>query len=90
LVRYKLNPEYGAVPTLAETTLLSCCATGDHCADHLTLMFRGLAKSGWEYRALLGFCWVLGLAIGLRSKRWCRDIITARVHPVRNVINVAM
>jgi small-conductance mechanosensitive channel len=87
-VDYKLNPEYGAVPTSRETTLLTLLRNAATIAlVVLTLMFV-LSEIGLDIGPLLASAGVLGLAIGFGAQKMVQDIITGIFIQFENVINV--
>jgi small-conductance mechanosensitive channel len=87
-VDYKLNPEYGQVPTSRETTLLSLLRNAATIAlIILTLMFV-LSEVGLDIGPLLASAGVLGLAIGFGAQKMVQDIITGVFIQFENAINV--
>ena len=87
-VDYKLNPEYGAVPTSRETTLLTLLRNAATITlIILTLMFV-LSEIGLDIGPLLASAGVLGLAIGFGAQKMVQDIITGVFIQFENVINV--
>ncbi len=87
-VDYKLNPEFGAVPTSRETTLLTLLRNAATIAlVILTLMFV-LSEIGLDIGPLLASAGVLGLAIGFGAQKMVQDIITGIFIQFENVINV--
>ncbi len=87
-VDYKLNPEYGQVPTSRETTLLTLLRNAATIAlIILTLMFV-LSEIGLNIGPLLASAGVLGLAIGFGAQKMVQDIITGIFIQFENAINV--
>ena len=87
-VDYRLNPEYGAVPTSRETTLLTLMRNAATIAlVILTLMFC-LSEIGLDIGPLLASAGVLGLAIGFGAQSMVKDIITGIFIQFENAINV--
>ncbi|WP_102108716.1 mechanosensitive ion channel domain-containing protein [Oceaniglobus roseus] len=87
-VDYRLNPEYGSVPTSRETTLLTLLRNAATIAlVILTLMFV-LSEIGLNIGPLLASAGVLGLAIGFGAQKMVQDIITGVFIQFENVINV--
>lgn len=87
-VDYKLNPEYGQVPTSRETTLLTLLRNAATIAlIVLTLMFV-LSEIGLDIGPLLASAGVLGLAIGFGAQKMVQDIITGIFIQFENAINV--
>jgi small conductance mechanosensitive channel len=87
-VDYRLNPEWGSVPTSRETTLLTLLRNAATIAlVIITLMFV-LAEIGLDIAPLLASAGVLGLAIGFGSQKMVQDIITGIFIQFEGVINV--
>ncbi|PTX56169.1 small-conductance mechanosensitive channel [Litoreibacter ponti] len=87
-VDFRLNPEYGAVPTARETTLLSLLRNAlTIVLVVLTLMFC-LSEIGLDIGPLLASAGVLGLAIGFGAQKMVQDIITGVFIQFENAINV--
>jgi small-conductance mechanosensitive channel len=87
-VDYRLNPEYGAVPTSRETTLLTLLRNAATIAlIIITLMFC-LSEIGLNIGPLLASAGVLGLAIGFGAQSMVKDIITGVFIQFENAINV--
>ncbi len=87
-VDYRLNPEFGSVPTSRETTLLTLMRNAATIAlVILTLMFC-LSEIGLDIGPLLASAGVLGLAIGFGAQSMVKDIITGIFIQFENAINV--
>ncbi|MFK8042967.1 mechanosensitive ion channel domain-containing protein [Congregibacter sp.] len=87
-VDYKLNPEYGSVPTSREITLLTLLRNAATIAlIIITLMFC-LSEIGLNIGPLLASAGVLGLAIGFGAQSMVKDIITGIFIQFENSINV--
>ena len=87
-VDYRLNPDYGSVPTSRETTLLTLLRNAATIAILiLTLMFT-LSEIGLDIGPLLASAGVLGLAIGFGAQKMVQDIITGVFIQFENAINV--
>lgn len=87
-VDYRLNPEFGAVPTSREKTLLTLLRNASTIAlVILTLMFC-LSEIGLNIGPLLASAGVLGLAIGFGAQSMVKDIITGIFIQFENAINV--
>ena len=87
-VDYRLNPNYGAVPTARETTLLTLLRNAATVTlIILTLMFC-LSEIGLDIGPLLASAGVLGLAIGFGAQKMVQDIITGIFIQFENAINV--
>lgn len=87
-VDYKLNPDYGAIATSRETTLLTLLRNAATIAlSVITLMFV-LSEIGLNIGPLLASAGVLGLAIGFGAQKMVQDIITGIFIQFENAINV--
>lgn len=87
-VDYRLNPEFGHVPTARERTLLSLLRNAATIAlIIITLMF-ALSEIGIDIAPLLASAGVLGLAIGFGAQSLVKDIITGIFIQLENAINV--
>lgn len=87
-VDYRMNPEYGSVPTARETTLLSLLRNAATIAIFvITLMF-ALSEIGIDIAPLLASAGVLGLAIGFGAQKLVQDIITGVFIQFESAINV--
>ena len=87
-VDYRLNPEFGAVPTARETTLLTLMRNAlTIVLIVLTAMFC-LSEIGLDIGPLLASAGVLGLAIGFGAQKMVQDIITGIFIQFENAINV--
>jgi small-conductance mechanosensitive channel len=87
-VDYRLNPEFGSVPTARERTLLTLLRNAATIAlVIITLMFV-LAEIGLDIAPLLASAGVLGLAIGFGAQKMVQDIITGIFIQFENAMNV--
>ena len=87
-VDYRLNPDFGQVPTAREQTLLTLLRNAATIAlVILTLMFV-LSEIGLDIGPLLASAGVLGLAIGFGAQKMVQDIITGIFIQFENAINV--
>ena len=87
-VDYRLNPEFGSVPTARERTLLTLLRNAATIAlIVITLMFV-LAQIGLDIAPLLASAGVLGLAIGFGAQKMVQDIITGIFIQFENAMNV--
>ncbi|WP_099909356.1 mechanosensitive ion channel domain-containing protein [Puniceibacterium antarcticum] len=87
-VDFRLNPDYGTIPTAREKTLLSLLRNAATIAIFiLTIMFC-LAEIGLNIGPLLASAGVLGLAIGFGAQKLVQDIITGVFIQFENAINV--
>jgi small-conductance mechanosensitive channel len=87
-IDYRLNPDFGEVPTARETTLLSLFRNAATVTVIvLTLMFC-LSELGLNIGPLLASAGVLGLAIGFGAQKMVQDIITGIFIQLENSIDV--
>ncbi|MBT9384550.1 mechanosensitive ion channel [Pseudooceanicola sp. CBS1P-1] len=87
-VDYRLNPEFGKVPTARERTLLTLLRNAATIAlIIITLMFV-LSEVGLDIAPLLASAGVLGLAIGFGAQKMVQDIITGIFIQFENAMNV--
>ena len=87
-VDYRLNPDYGDVPSSRETTLLTLLRNAVTVAlIILTVMFV-LSEIGLNIGPLIASAGVLGLAIGFGAQKLVQDIITGVFIQFENAINV--
>ena len=87
-VDFKLNPEYGAVPTSRETTLLTLLRNAATIALIIITAMFCLSEMGLNIGPLLASAGVLGLAIGFGAQSMVKDIITGIFIQFENAINV--
>ncbi|RUT31124.1 mechanosensitive ion channel [Arsenicitalea aurantiaca] len=86
-VEYKLNPNYGTVPTAREKTLLSLLRNAVTIALVVLVTMLALAQIGVNIAPLLAGAGVLGLAIGFGAQKFVQDIITGAFIQLENVMN---
>lgn len=87
-VDYRLNPEYGAVPTSREITLLTLFRNAATIAIIIITLMFSLSEIGINIGPLLASAGVLGLAIGFGAQSMVKDIITGIFIQFENAINV--
>jgi small-conductance mechanosensitive channel len=87
-VDYKLNPEFGAVATSRETTLLTLLRNAATIALIIVTLMFVLSEIGLNIGPLLASAGVLGLAIGFGAQKMVQDIITGVFIQFENAINV--
>ena len=87
-VDYRLNPEYGSVPTAREKTLLTLLRNAATIALIIITMMFVLAEIGLDIAPLLASAGVLGLAIGFGAQKMVQDIITGIFIQFENAMNV--
>jgi small conductance mechanosensitive channel len=86
-VDYRLNPEFGTVPTAREKTLLSLFRNAFTIALVIMVTMLALAQIGVNIAPLLAGAGVLGLAIGFGAQKLVQDIITGVFIQLENVMN---
>jgi small conductance mechanosensitive channel len=86
-VEYRLNPEFGSVPTAREKTLLSLFRNAFTIALVVLVSMLALAQIGVNIAPLLAGAGVLGLAIGFGAQKLVQDIITGVFIQLENVMN---
>lgn len=87
-VDYRLNPEYGGVPTSREKTLLTLLRNAATIAIVILALMFSLSEIGLDIGPLLASAGVLGLAIGFGAQSMVKDIITGIFIQFENAINV--
>jgi small-conductance mechanosensitive channel len=87
-VEYRLNPDFGSVPTAREHTLLTLLRNAlTIVLLVITLMF-ALSEIGLDIGPLLASAGVLGLAIGFGAQKMVQDVITGVFIQFENAMNV--
>ncbi|MDG4650201.1 mechanosensitive ion channel [Roseibacterium sp. SDUM158017] len=87
-VEYRLNPDFGTVPTAREQTLLALLRNAlTILLLVITLMF-ALSEIGLDIGPLLASAGVLGLAIGFGAQKLVQDVITGVFIQLENAMNV--
>jgi moderate conductance mechanosensitive channel len=86
-VEYRLNPEFGSIPTSREKTLLSLFRNAFTVALVVLVSMLALAQIGVNIAPLLAGAGVLGLAIGFGAQKLVQDIITGVFIQLENVMN---
>lgn len=87
-VEYRLNPEWGSVPTAREGTLLALLRNAVTVAlIVITLMFV-LSEMGIDIAPLIASAGVIGLAIGFGAQKLVQDIIGGVFIQLENAMNV--
>ncbi|ROT97822.1 mechanosensitive ion channel domain-containing protein [Histidinibacterium lentulum] len=87
-IDYRLNPDFGSVPTAREETLLSLLRNAATIAILIITLMFCLAEIGLNIGPLLASAGVLGLAIGFGAQKMVQDIITGVFIQFENAINV--
>ncbi len=86
-VEYRLNPNYGTIPTAREKTLLSLFKNATTITLVVFVSMLALAQIGVNIAPLLAGAGVLGLAIGFGAQKFVQDIITGAFIQLENVMN---
>lgn len=86
-VEYRLNPDFGTVPTAREKTLLALFRNAFTTALAVLVLMLALAQLGLNIAPLLAGAGVLGLAIGFGAQKFVQDIITGVFIQFENVMN---
>ena len=87
-VDYRLNPEFGTLPTSRETTLLTLLRNAATIVLMVIILMFALAEMGIDIAPLIASAGVLGLAIGFGAQKLVQDIITGVFIQFENAINV--
>ncbi len=86
-VEYRLNPEFGHVPTARERTLLALFRNAFTIALLVLVAMLALSEIGVDIAPLLAGAGVLGLAIGFGAQTLVKDIITGAFIQFENAMN---
>ena len=86
-VEYRLNPDFGSVPTAREKTLLSLFRNAFTTALSVIILMLALAQIGVNIAPLIAGAGVLGLAIGFGAQKFVQDIITGAFIQFEDVMN---
>lgn len=86
-VEYRLNPNFGSVPTAREKTLLMLFRNAFTIALAIMIGMLALAQIGVNIAPLLAGAGVLGLAIGFGAQKFVQDIITGIFIQFENIMN---
>ncbi len=86
-VEYRLNPNFGTVPTAREKTLLALFRNAATIALAVLVAMLALAQIGVNIAPLLAGAGVLGLAIGFGAQKFVQDIITGIFIQFENIMN---
>lgn len=87
-IDYRLNPEFGSVPTARERTLLTLLRNAATIVLIVITMMFVLSEVGIDIAPLIASAGVLGLAIGFGAQKMVQDIITGVFIQFENAINV--
>ncbi|WP_419899835.1 mechanosensitive ion channel domain-containing protein [Roseomonas sp. USHLN139] len=86
-VEYRLNPNYGTVPTPRERTLLALFRNAASIALVVMVTMLALSEIGVNIGPLLAGAGVVGLAIGFGAQKLVQDIITGVFIQLENALN---
>ncbi len=86
-VEYRLNPEFGTIPTAREKTLLSLFRNAFTIGLVVLVAMMALAQLGVNIAPLLAGAGVLGLAVGFGAQSLVKDIITGLFIQLENAMN---
>jgi small conductance mechanosensitive channel len=86
-VEYRLNPNFGTVPTARERTLLALFRNAFSIALGVITVMLVLAQLGVNIGPLLAGAGVLGLAIGFGAQKLVQDVITGAFIQFENAMN---
>ncbi|MBC6716680.1 mechanosensitive ion channel [Aurantimonas sp. DM33-3] len=86
-VEYRLNPNYGTVPTARERTLLSLFRNAFTITMIVLVAMLVLSQIGIDIAPLLAGAGVVGLAIGFGAQKFVQDIITGAFIQIQNAMN---
>lgn len=86
-IEYRLNPNYGRVPTARERTLLSLFRNAFTITLVVVISMLVLSQIGIDIAPLLAGAGVVGLAIGFGAQKLVQDIITGAFIQIQNAMN---
>ena len=86
-IEYRLNPNYGKVPTARERTLLSLFRNAFTITLVVVISMLVLSQIGIDIAPLLAGAGVVGLAIGFGAQKLVQDIITGAFIQIQNAMN---
>ncbi|MBP0614766.1 mechanosensitive ion channel domain-containing protein [Jiella mangrovi] len=86
-IEYRLNPNYGKVPTARERTLLSLFRNAFTITLVVVISMLFLSQIGIDIAPLLAGAGVVGLAIGFGAQKLVQDIITGAFIQIQNAMN---
>jgi small-conductance mechanosensitive channel len=87
-VEYRLNPEFGSVPTAREQTLLTLLRNALTIVLLVLALMFALSEIGLDIGPLIASAGVLGLAIGFGAQKLVQDVITGIFIQLENAMNV--
>ncbi|MER0239631.1 mechanosensitive ion channel domain-containing protein [Fulvimarina sp. MAC8] len=86
-IEYRLNPNYGTIPTARERTLLSLFRNAFTITMVVVVTMLVLSQIGIDIAPLLAGAGVVGLAIGFGAQKFVQDIITGAFIQIQNAMN---
>lgn len=86
-VEYRLNPNFGRIPTARERTLLALFRNGFTITILVITVMLVLSQIGINIGPLLAGAGVLGLAVGFGAQKLVQDIITGAFIQLENAMN---
>ncbi|EAU40565.1 Small-conductance mechanosensitive ion channel [Fulvimarina pelagi HTCC2506] len=86
-IEYRLNPNYGTIPTARERTLLSLFRNAFTITMVVVVAMLVLSQVGIDIAPLLAGAGVVGLAIGFGAQKFVQDIITGAFIQIQNAMN---
>ncbi|MCB8840630.1 mechanosensitive ion channel domain-containing protein [Aurantimonas sp. VKM B-3413] len=86
-IEYRLNPNFGKVPTARERTLLSLFRNAFTITMVVVIAMLVLSQIGIDIAPLLAGAGVVGLAIGFGAQKFVQDIITGAFIQIQNAMN---
>jgi len=87
-VDYRLNPDFGSVPTARESTLLTLLKNAATITTLAATLMFALSELGVDIAPLIASAGVLGLAIGFGAQKLVQDVITGIFIQFENAMNV--
>lgn len=87
-IDFRLNPEFGSVPSSREITLLTLLKSAATILLLVVTLMFVLAEIGLDIAPLLASAGVIGLAIGFGAQKLVQDIITGVFIQFENAMNV--
>jgi moderate conductance mechanosensitive channel len=86
-IEYRLNPEFGTVPTARERTLLALLRNAFTVTLCVVVVIMVLSELGVNVGPLLAGAGVLGLAVGFGAQKMVQDVITGVFIQLENAMN---
>lgn len=86
-IEYRMNPNFGSVPTARERTLLSLFRNAFTITMVVIVSMLVLSQIGIDIAPLLAGAGVVGLAIGFGAQKFVQDIITGAFIQIQNAMN---